>query len=307
MTQDEFIEFLEKKFPAEKVEVLQFEKMFSPVKYRCLSCNKIYLLDRANRVYVKKYLCWNCAIKAEPSRSKMKEWIGKFFQTTQQFILQDWDGSSKSYLTIYCKNCNRSFQKLAYNLYKKEEDTICPNCGKNGMRVDEVEYTRRMEQIFGKDEYEILDYTSTLKRAIFRHKCGFVFSQIARNFLKGRGCPQCFHTISKGELRVRAFLDKHQIEYETQKHFQELWKLSYDFFLPSYRLLIEYQGQQHYFPVEIFGGKVRYSSQKHYDEIKAEYAKQHNFILLTISYKDYKKIDDILSSVLFGSTTNKKE
>ena len=55
--------------------------------------------------------------------------------------------------------------------------------------------------------------------------------------------------------------------------------LPFDFYLPEYNICIEYQGQQHYYPVEIFGGKNAFESQVLRDNIKREYCQKNNILL----------------------------
>ena len=95
------------------------------------------------------------------------------------------------------------------------------------------------------------------------------------------------------------------IDYECQKKFENLtgkgnYMLSYDFIFYKNNepfLLIECQGQQHYYPVDYFGGKKRFEQQQHYDELKREYAKSLGIPLLEIPYtiKKYSDICNILS------------
>jgi len=75
--------------------------------------------------------------------------------------------------------------------------------------------------------------------------------------------------------------------------------LRYDFFIPSEKLLIEYNGVQHYRPVGIFGGEKRLKEQRHRDWLKRNYAKKNNYKLLTIPYWDSKIIEEILEKNLF--------
>ena len=55
--------------------------------------------------------------------------------------------------------------------------------------------------------------------------------------------------------------------------------------------LIEYQGQQHYNSLEIFGGEEQFQKQKKYDIKKQEYCKKNNIKLIEIPYWDYNKIN----------------
>lgn len=96
------------------------------------------------------------------------------------------------------------------------------------------------------------------------------------------GCIKCKE--SKGESRIRVFLEKHGIEYF--KEFKlESYKYRYDYYIPKYRLLIEHQGHQHFIPVELFGGVNQYLERVKNDEIKRTLAKQHGYYLLETNYR----------------------
>lgn len=113
---------------------------------------------------------------------------------------------------------------------------------------------------------------------------------------------------SKYEMYVlQYFHDKkylNGIDYECQKRFDDLHgydngMLSFDFAVyKSNKLsyLIECQGQQHYMPVEIFGGEEQFVKQQIHDELKRNYAKKLNVYLLEIPYtmKTYEDVKQIL-------------
>lgn len=76
--------------------------------------------------------------------------------------------------------------------------------------------------------------------------------------------------------------------------------LSYDFAVyknGELYALIECQGQQHYIPVEMFGGEEQFAKQQLHDEIKREYAKKLNVKLIEVPYTvvTYEEVKDILS------------
>ena len=103
--------------------------------------------------------------------------------------------------------------------------------------------------------------------------------------LKGQGCPICNE--SHGEKYIRNYLDKHSIKYIPQKRFNDLKDeklLSYDFYLPDYNTLIEYQGKQHYKSFEYFGGEEQFKKQQYHDNLKREYAKDNGYKLLELSH-----------------------
>jgi very-short-patch-repair endonuclease len=62
--------------------------------------------------------------------------------------------------------------------------------------------------------------------------------------------------------------------------------LRFDFYftLHSHRLLVEYDGQQHFFPMDFFGGEEGFEELKRRDEIKNTFAQEYGFDLIRIPY-----------------------
>ena len=81
-------------------------------------------------------------------------------------------------------------------------------------------------------------------------------------------------------------------------------KLRYDFYLPDFDLLIEYQGNFHDGSsfVGDFFTKERLEIQQEHDERKRKYAKKHNIKLLEIWYWDFDNIEKILNNNIKGET-----
>lgn len=109
--------------------------------------------------------------------------------------------------------------------------------------------------------------------------------------------------IIKGEKRIADFLINNNIKFETQKKFDGLiglknGKLSYDFYLPEQNILIEYQGQQHEKPIDVFGGDTQFEIQREHDKRKKEFAEKNGIKLIEIWYKDFDNINDILTNIL---------
>lgn len=130
--------------------------------------------------------------------------------------------------------------------------------------------------------------------------CGNVWFPEATSLLCGYGCPKC--SSSRGEKRIQKFLESYGIVFEPQKKFSNLLgvggrHLSYDFYLPKFNLLIEYQGQFHdgTAPQQT---EEEFSIQKEHDRRKSIYAKDNDIELLEIWYWDYNNIERILNNVL---------
>ena len=131
--------------------------------------------------------------------------------------------------------------------------------------------------------------------------CGHVWFARGTNLLSGYGCPNC--KISKGEIKIKNYLDDADIYYEQQMKYDDLHgigngNLSYDFYIPSTNTLIEFQGKQHEKPIKFFGGIDQFKIQQEHDKRKRLYANDNNINLIEIWYYDYKNIEEILRSRL---------
>jgi hypothetical protein len=117
----------------------------------------------------------------------------------------------------------------------------------------------------------------------------------------GSGCPECKN--SKGENRVKEYLLSKNINYILQYNFGDnKLKMRADFFVTKVRpSIIEYNGGQHYFPVN-FGSKSFDAKEKNFkknkerDKIKSDYCRENNIELLIIPYWDFDRIEEILDS-----------
>lgn len=114
-------------------------------------------------------------------------------------------------------------------------------------------------------------------------------------------CPYC-HVV-KGEDKIAQYLIKNKIIFEKEKSFDNLFglknkRLRYDFYLPNYNLLIEFQGVQHERPIEHFGGEEQFKIQLEHDKRKKSYAISNNIELLEIWYTDLNNIEVILENKL---------
>lgn len=114
------------------------------------------------------------------------------------------------------------------------------------------------------------------------------------------GCPKC--ASSKGEKQIQQYFDRKGIFYVPQKSFAELrdkHKLLFDFYVPDKNICIEYDGQQHFFPVS-FGGnkdktaKSRFELTKYHDDLKTQYCVGNGIKLIRIPYTDFDNIESIL-------------
>ena len=78
----------------------------------------------------------------------------------------------------------------------------------------------------------------------------------------------------------------YQVIYQYRPHYlsTDMGNMSYDIYICGLKVAIEYQGKQHFTPVDYFGGKENYEKQKARDLLKAERSKENGVKLIYINY-----------------------
>lgn len=210
---------------------------------------------------------------------------------------------SREYIKIRCKICGFIFSQMANSHLSGRG---CFQCGhKNMVRRQPMGFLVFEEKCKEKhnDKYIYFrDFTGVIKKIrVLCKKHNYEFSPYAGNHLyRGTGCPKC--DLSKGELEIERVLIMLEVDFEIEKKFPGciyISQLSFDFFVPSRNLCVEYQGEQHYRPMGYFGGEKTFSDTCRRDEIKREFCKQNGIDLLDIPYFEFDDIEGILR-VEFG-------
>lgn len=140
---------------------------------------------------------------------------------------------------------------------------------------------------------------------IFNHNltilcsCGNKFITSFANYTKHgvMMCYSCSCKESSGERRIRDFLEQNNIKFEQEKRFDDCRDkkpLPFDFYLPDYNLIVEFDGRHHYEDI----GFVNYEITVMHDNIKNDYCKSHNINLLRIPYWEWHNIESILKEKL---------
>lgn len=109
----------------------------------------------------------------------------------------------------------------------------------------------------------------------------------------------CFHR-SLRELYIESILINNKINYIQQYTFDDcknVFKLPFDFYLPDYNICIEYDGQQHFKPIDLFGGEEGFKKRKENDLIKTQYCIEHDIQLIRIPYT---MSDNDIETIILG-------
>ncbi len=197
-------------------------------------------------------------------------------------------------------NCQQCAQETRYlNNYNKRRHTISDFIAK--AKSAHGEYY----------DYSNSIYLSQMKPITIRCPKHGNFAVIANNHINGSGCNKCKR--SRGETKIINILVNNQIEFETQKgfptlrmpdaHIKSFNHPKYDFFLPDYNLLIEFDGKHHFTPVQFQGVTIEKAQQLHdriklTDTVKEQFASENGIQLQRISYLEFDDIERIILDII---------
>lgn len=231
--------------------------------------------------------CWE-EIRSEVLTIPWEEVLKSFRETHGEQYQYDSQGyeNSSSKLRIRCSKHGEFVQDVTAHKHGQG----CPKCGRE--RISDF-LTTPWEEVLKsfrethRDEYEYNSETYSLLEEpmeMFCKKHG-MFMQAPKVHRLGSGCPIC--KSSRGEKEIEFCLRDLGIEYEHQKKFPDWNKYyRYDFYIPSINTIIEYNGLQHYEPIEFFGGDKALKSTQKRDRIKRQYCTDNHINYEVIRYDE---------------------
>ena len=217
------------------------------------------------------------------------------------YSLVDYKGN-KIKVKIICKK-HGMFEQVPYAHISNKSG--CPKCkfekSSEIQRLSTEEFIEKARETHGDIyDYSLVDYINAKTKIKIICKKHGIFEQIPDNHIrKHYGCPK--YNSSHGEERIRKFLIENNISFEEQKKFNTCkykQSLPFDFYLSNLNLLIEYQGEQHYEPLNFSNRSSRFEGIKLNDKIKKEYCKNNNIPLLEICYSDFKNLENIIQEAI---------
>lgn len=202
-------------------------------------------------------------------------------------------GTGKSiYWICICPICQTEFSVRSNHLLDKIHPIkICAKCSRT-QREDLI--GQKFNKLIIKKMLPYKKYERT--QCLCDCECGTKNIIVQANHLKAGEIQSCGCLLSKGEEKISNILAQHNIFFERQKVFKNcnfISSLRFDFYLPLINTIIEYNGIQHYQPVEYFGGKEQFINNQKRDQIKREYCLKNNIQLIEIKYSD--NIEKILT------------
>jgi len=207
----------------------------------------------------------------------------------------EYKGAHKD-ITLICKKCGNVETKDPKSFYLGYGCLKCRNKQINPKQITKEHFLKKCKIIHGdKYDYSKINYISLYdKIEIICPKHGSFYQKPTIHIHCKSNCLEC--NISKGEEQISIWLNNNKINYI----FQHQIKINnsyhyYDFYLPEYNIMIEYNGLQHYKPIKFFGGQDSFNYLKERDKIKKDYCLNNQIKLIIISYKE--DIDEILNNL----------
>lgn len=289
----EFKQQLMEKFGEKTIALEEYETDKTKIKFRCNVCNKDFI-STPNAIF-NSMGCPHCA---EMSRRKKRlKYSDKEFRDEVKRLTGEEYSLLSEYKTLETKvfmKHNKCGHEYFVRPVKFINGQRCPNCrGKRiakSKRKSQEDFEKQVMTMF-QEEYTVVgEYKNAVTKIKIKHnKCGNLWDVAAGSFLLGHGCPRC--NSSKGEKIIEQYLKEQGIDYIPQYVFKDcrnILPLKFDFAVfenDKINFLIEYQGEQHYKPVDCFGGEHEFKKVVARDVIKQKYCKEKGLDLFLISYQ----------------------
>lgn len=297
-------------FPTSDFSLLTWSNIKQPCSFICHTCGKIQEYQAADKIVDRhrrglSLICKECEDTAQQKPRELGiQKVEYALHKKQTIVLLDPIVRLHKDVRWKCLKCNHIFPRQPVNFLKNQK---CPWCEGEIRKHTIATIKERAIEVHG-DEYTVLseDYQGSsyeVSKILLRHnKCGFIYKASASSFLAGHGCPRC--KSSAGEILVRKFLDKYNIPFIDQYRFSnsEVSSLVFDFFIENEKetFVIEYNGRQHYEPVDQFGGEPSFVLQQQRDARKKTFCEQQNIVFIEVPYTDHSILSKELAQRLLG-------
>lgn len=274
----------------------------TPLEILCPICKEGIATKTYSNIQQRK----NCMCKKCSYEMRAKERIAKKHREMDEYIksiggvLLEYKGKNKE-MKLLCTKCKKEFYKQVQSV-RYNDNPYCFECNyemRANIRRTDINIIRDFIKELGGELVSEKFVRSTDNLVVKCNVCKQPYERTWKYIKDNENvtCPKCSNIKSKGELKIMKILDENNIEYITEKTFDDcvdVGKLRYDFYIPEMNLCIEYDGKQHYFEYNDFGGTESFIDRKRKDEIKTQYCKDNNINLLRISFKQFRKIEEIL-------------
>ena len=174
---------------------------------------------------------------------------------------------------------------------------------RNKKKQTYVRFICNIHQKYGVQEKSLFD----LKRSQCKcriHNYEYMVSPRTILYNKSSGCPLCTQSIGENKMiQILHNMGYDVIQQHTFPDCKYIGLLRFDAYCTDSNIAFEYQGQQHYYPVDFSGKGVEYAQQQYEDglirdNIKRKYCKENNIRLIEVPYWEYNNMELFLCNEL---------
>lgn len=273
---------------------------------QCKKCSYIWQTN-PNIFFDAESRCSNCNRGERWTLERFLKEI-ELLSDKDDYIFSDYENisSSKSKFAVQCKKCGYIWKVTPVDFFVSSKSR-CSNCNR-GERWSKDRFLKEVELLQDKDNYIFSDFdgitTCKSNFTVRCKKCDNVWSTCSNSFFTaGTRCLTCNE--SRGERRIALFLKRNNIKFQREKKFdacKNKQKLPFDFYLPDFNLILEFNGEQHYkkmtFSPNDETNVAKFERTKLTDSIKKQWAIENGYTFLEIRYDQINQIEEILTQEL---------
>lgn len=248
------------------------------IKHRCFIDGNIWLVSP--HMTLSGTGCPKCALRSKTMSHK--EYVCRLYDISPHIIVL---GKYINANTKILHKCLIDGNEWFARPHQMLGGSDCPICDQRNRTKTHEQYVQ--EVAVSNPNIEILGkYVNNKTEIECRCKIdGYIWTPRADSILFDTGCPMC--NLSHGEKEISNYLTLHHIDFIPQYTFDDCrntFCLPFDFYLPSYNICIEYDGEQHFRPIDFWGGEDGFRKRKTNDGIKNNFCSLSNIKLLRIRY-----------------------
>lgn len=249
------------------------------IKCKCKKCGHVWESLPSN--LLNGYACIKCSGNKKKTTEEYQKCVTDIFPNIK--VIGEYK-AARFKVKHQCCTCGYIWETKPTHILSRHGCPRCNGCAKKSHE----QYVEELQNITS--TIEVLDkYVNTITK--IKHRClicGHIWEAKPANLLHlQQGCPQCKE--SHGEKQITEYLKQVDVEFIPQYKFsncKNIKSLPFDFYLPEYNLCIEYDGLQHYKPIEFFGGEKEFLKRQQNDNIKTDFCEKNNINLIRIRYDD---------------------
>lgn len=250
----------------------------------------------------------NSSVKQSLGYDYVKSFIESVSDSNCKLLSKDYTNNRQK-LSIEC-GCGKIFD-VCFDKFKNRQKRSCNDCSNNKISESQTfGYQYIKKYIKSESDCTIVSskYDGCYEDIDIKCHCDTTYTTTFANFKssKGKQCRRCSNLYSHGEDMVEKCLIDIGLEYDTQVVYNDLrsdngkYFLRFDFIVKIEDSLfcIEFDGRQHFEPIEYFGGNKSFKQVQKNDNRKNTYCNNNNISLLRIPYYEIDNVEFLVTNFL---------